>query len=289
MVLWNLTGAAKASSEGSWISGIWAGRSNALVHDTDGLWLWDFSTGERSLIRTGRGQVSSAPEAGVWAVASWAESSGGRIRVGKWGCKQTTLLVQSKESFLGLGTVLQISRNGTRLVAPFFQQGCRVFDAFDGHVVWQREKLELGAQASLSPSGQHLFICSLLGTLEIIDLDGGKSIHHSLPQPGQRAILFPPEHDCVFIQQGEDTGMLNWRTNSAGPVFQGRPSSISDDGRWMVTQSRTRKLNLWTLPEARRVATFTSDTPILHTALSPDGRFLIAGDQRGGVYIFERA
>jgi hypothetical protein len=71
-------------------------------------------------------------------------------------------------------------------------------------------------------------------------------------------------------------------------LFEGIPSSISDDGRWMVTESHTRKMILWMLPEERRMATFTLDAPVLHTGLSCDGRYLIAGDQDGAVHILER-
>jgi hypothetical protein len=63
------------------------------------------------------------------------------------------------------------------------------------------------------------------------------------------------------------------------------PSSVTDDARWIVTEVNSRKLTLWALPEARRVSTFTLDVPVLDTALSPDGRFLVAGDQAGGVHM----
>ncbi len=92
----------------------------------------------------------------------------------------------------------------------------------------------------------------------------------------------------MVIQQGFDSATLNWRTNELRALFEGRPSSIGDDGRWMVTESHTRKMILWMLPEERRLATFTLDAPVLHTALSSDGRYLVAGDQNGKVHILER-
>jgi hypothetical protein len=94
--------------------------------------------------------------------------------------------------------------------------------------------------------------------------------------------------DIIFLGQGSDTVLLNWRTNTSGVLCNGRPSSISDDAGWVATESNGRKLTLWALPEQRRLATFTLDVPILHTALSPDGRFLVAGDQTGGVHILRR-
>jgi len=81
---------------------------------------------------------------------------------------------------------------------------------------------------------------------------------------------------------------LDWKTNSSAALCKGTPSSIADDARWLVTESISRKLTLWALPERRSVATYTLDVPILETALSPDGRFLVAGDQSGGVHILRR-
>jgi len=42
------------------------------------------------------------------------------------------------------------------------------------------------------------------------------------------------------------------------------------------------------LPEGRRLATFTLDAPVIHTALSPNGRFLIAGGENARVHILQR-
>jgi WD40 repeat protein len=163
-----------------------------------------------------------------------------------------------------------------------------VLNLADHSTVWQQAKLGLGARPFLSPSGRYLLLCSLLGHLEIVDLDTQEVIRRSLPQPNTGKVIFTQEDDFVLFEQGDNTALLNWRTNSLRALFHGSPSSVSDDGRWMVTESNGRKLTLWMLPEERRMATFTLDAPILHTALSPDGRFLIAGDQSGNVHILER-
>jgi WD40 repeat protein len=185
-------------------------------------------------------------------------------------------------------TSIEISRNGTRLVALIRPLGCRVLNLEDRRTVWQQAKLGLGVRPYLSPSGRYLLLYSLLGHLEIVDLDTQEVIRRNLPEPNTGKVVFTPEDDCVLVPQGDNTALLNWRTNSLRTLFPGSPSSISDDGRWMVTESNGRKLTLWTLPEERRMATFTLDAPILHTALSPDGRFLIAGDQSGNVHILKR-
>src|SRR5437588_4758414 len=169
----------KAACTGTWISGIWASGDQALVHD-EGVSLWDLSTGERTAILPRRNYaVASSPCAGLFAVATWAATSGGRLRIGKWGRKQTALLFQSSH----LITSMQISRNGTRLVASTHPLGCLVLNLADQRAVWHQEELGLGVKHYLSPSGRYLVLCALQGSLEIVDLETREVIQRNLPLP----------------------------------------------------------------------------------------------------------
>jgi WD40 repeat protein len=289
LVQWDITKAGKVNIEGAWITGIWAGGEKALVHG-HGVSQWDLSTGEsNAVLRRGNYTVACAPSAGIWTVARWGHAGGGRIRIGKWGRKQTAPFFQLKDLAPSFQVPsVQISRNGERLVAIIHPQGCQVVNLADQRIVWRREELGLGVRPFLAPSGRYLLLCSLLGWLEIIDLETKETVERSVSPTHVGPILFTPDGESVLLQQGEDTVVLNWRENSLRTLFSGTPSSISEDGHWLVTESKGRKLNLWKLPEERRIATFTLDVPVLHTALSPDGRYLIAGDQLGGVHILQR-
>ena len=288
LLLWDLTKVEKPAAPGYWISGMWASKGQALVHD-DRLSQWDLSTGSRTkLLLPGNFQVASSPSAGIWAVARWASSSGGRIRIGKWGQKQTTPFA----SVGGFVNSVALSRNGTRLVATVHlaphRDECRVWDVANQHTVWHLNHLNFDVKAYISPSGRYLLLCSVLGRLGIVDLDTGEFIERTLPQPNSGSVLFTSDDDCILVPQGYNTLLLNWRSNAVRKQFSGTPSSVSEDGLWMVTESNSRKLTLWFLPEERRIATYTSDVPILHSALSADGQFLIAGDQTGNVHILRR-
>jgi WD40 repeat protein len=287
LVHWDLTKAVNLNTEGSRISGIWAGGEKALVHG-DGVSEWDLSTGESSaFLPRGNYTVACAPSAAIWAVARWRHAGGGRIRIGKWGHKQTVPFFQLKDLSPSFQVPsVQISRNGERLVAILHPQGCLVLNLSDQRTVWHRE-LGLGVRPYLAPSGRYLVLCSIPGSLEIIDLETKETVERSLSPTYVGPVLFTPDDESVLLQQGDSTALLNWRTNSLR-TFPGTPSSISEDGQWLVTESEGRKLSLWALPDERRVATFTLDVPVLHTALSPDGRYLIAGDQSGGVHILQR-
>jgi WD40 repeat protein len=288
LVLWDLTRPHKAESAGQRISGIWASSGKALVHQ-DSLSLWDLSTGECVQIRPpGNFEVVPAPTAGVWALTKWSATGGGRIRIGKWGRRQTTLFIQSRDLTRGMITSMQLSRNGERLLTLVHRMGCRILNLPDSGTVWQQKEMGLGVRPFLSPSGRYVLLCCLDGKTEIVDLDTQEVIQHLQLQPNTGRVLFGADDNCIFIEQGSDTVLFNWRTGSSHVLCSGGPSSVSDDARWLITESNTRKLGLWILPEERRVATFTLDAPVLHTALSPDGRFLIAGDVNGGVHILQR-
>jgi WD40 repeat protein len=183
---------------------------------------------------------------------------------------------------------MHFSRNGKRLLIPIHRFGCRILDPANGRTVWQRGVLGLGVRPFLSPSGRYILSCSYSGQLEVVDLDTQEMVQQAQLQPIMGNVLFAEGDDCIFVQQGNETILLNWKIGSSTILNEGAPSSISDDGRWLVTLSVSRKLTLWALPDRHKAATFTLDVPVFHTALSPDGRFLIAADQSGGVHILSR-
>jgi hypothetical protein len=123
--------------------------------------------------------------------------------------------------------------------------------------------------------------------MEVVDLDTQEVVQQAQLLPITGKVLFAEDDERIFIPQGSETILLNWKSTFSNILCQGTPSSISEDASWLVTES-LRKLTLWKLPDHHRAATFTLDVPVLHTALSSDGRFLIAGDQSGGVHILRR-
>ncbi len=288
LLLWDLTKMEKPAAPGSWISGMWASKGQALVHD-DSLSQWDLSTGRRTkLLPPGNFQVASSPSAGIWAVARWASSSGGRIRIGKWGQKQTTPFA----SVNGFVNSIALSRNGTRLVATVHlaphRDECWVWDVANQHTVWHLNHLNFDLKAYISPSGRYLLLCSILGRLGIVDLDTGEFIERTLPKPNSGSVLFHLRRRLHFSSSGLQYAFAQLEEQyDAETVFR-NSVEVSEDGLWMVTDSNSRKLTLWLLPEARRIATYTSDVPILQSALSADGQSLIAGDQNGNVHILRR-
>jgi WD40 repeat protein len=171
LIQWDLTKVRKVEQPYPWISGIWAGASEALVH-AGRLSLWNLSTGKSTEIFSSRNfQSAAAPSANRWAVATWAPSSGGRIRIGNWGRKQTTALFSTP----GLVNGLEFSRSGSRLAASVHlapnQTELRVIDLISKQTVWQSPNVPASISSHLSPSGRYLALCSLRGGIEVVDLD----------------------------------------------------------------------------------------------------------------------
>jgi WD40 repeat protein len=167
LVLWDLKKMSKAKRPGEWISGIWAGSDKALVHQGS-LSIWDYSPSERAGFRLARHcEVTAAPSAGFWAMAKWSPTGGGRIRVGKWGQRQTKPLLESRELSRAMLSSMHFSRNGKRLIVHTHKFGCRVLEVSTGRTVWKNGNLGLGVRPYLSPSGTYLFCCWYSGKVEV--------------------------------------------------------------------------------------------------------------------------
>src|ERR1700683_5317871 len=64
----------------------------------------------------------------MWAIAKWSSNGDGRIRVGKWGRKQTRPLVQSRDLSRSMLPSMHFSRNGKRLLVHIHKFGCRILN-----------------------------------------------------------------------------------------------------------------------------------------------------------------
>lgn len=268
------------------VSGLWAGHSCVLEHQ-EGAAFIDVSTGKRhEILRPGYFEVAAAPSAGLWAIAKWSLNGGGQIRLGKWGRRGTSKFLSGPEYAPAFLCKMHFSRDGRRLAIPIHRQGCRVVEVATGATIWENADLGLGVRPYLSPSGSYLALASLTGHLQIINLET-RAIDQTLQlHPLTEKILFLDD-DCIVLSQNLETIFLHWKTVSDKSLCKGSPSSLSDDGNWLLTESNSRKLTLWKLPDQRKIATYTLDAPIIETALSPDGALLFASDQAGALHILQ--
>jgi len=63
--------------------------------------------------------------------------------------------------------------------------------------------------------------------------------------------------------------------------------AVAPDGRCAVSGSYDRTLQLWDLATARQLAIFTGDAAFPCCAITPDGRFVVAGAGRGQIHVLE--
>jgi WD40 repeat protein len=74
------------------------------------------------------------------------------------------------------------------------------------------------------------------------------------------------------------------------PRFRGgspRRLRWTPDGRRAVPGSTDRTLRLWDLATGCELAVFTGDSQFSCCAVTPDGRFVVAGDRAGQVHVLE--
>lgn len=61
--------------------------------------------------------------------------------------------------------------------------------------------------------------------------------------------------------------------------------AVTPDGRRAVSASDDRSLILWDLEGMKPIATFTGDGALVPSAISPDGKMIITGDEAGAVHL----
>lgn len=63
--------------------------------------------------------------------------------------------------------------------------------------------------------------------------------------------------------------------------------ALTADGRCAVSGLADRTLRLWDLATGRQLAIFTGDAAFTCCAVTPDGRFAVAGDSLGQIHVVE--
>ena len=63
--------------------------------------------------------------------------------------------------------------------------------------------------------------------------------------------------------------------------------AVTPDGEQLVSGSEDNTIKVWNLASGHSKVLFWNDCAILSLAISGDGRWVIAGDAQGRVWIFE--
>lgn len=80
----------------------------------------------------------------------------------------------------------------------------------------------------------------MAGETAIVDLDTDKVVQRRQLQPNTGKVLFGAEEESIIIEQmmeqALETVAWNWSTDTFRTLCSGGPSSLSDDGGWLVTE-----------------------------------------------------
>lgn len=83
------------------------------------------------------------------------------------------------------------------------------------------------------------------------------------------------------LRAGELEGPLGYHEERTHGV------AMSADGSLLVTASHDRSLRVWSLDHRQQIVWVQTESPLRCCAIAPDGRSILAGDDRGAVHAFE--
>ena len=64
--------------------------------------------------------------------------------------------------------------------------------------------------------------------------------------------------------------------------------AVVPNGRYLVSASEDRTLRVWDLVDGRVIGTFSGESPMRAYAVTPDGRTIIAGEERDQLHFLRR-
>lgn len=192
------------------------------------------------------------------------------------------------------------SRQGG-LVAYSYGDGLRAFDAASGQVVFER-KLERPIQYSLmSPGGDLIAVSFNAGEggegpsgVQLWDVRAGRLASTLPASEAPFTMAFSPDGKLLAAPNSEKTQLFEVATGRLVAEVEGDSPAFSGDGRLLLTKGNNLedyKLFVTDTAGWRRVG----EVPSMWTrwegvpvgALSPDGRYVVAAQEGGGVRLHE--
>ena len=164
-------------------------------------------------------------------------------------------------------------------------------------LVKEEEKTKLEGHKDLvhavavTPDGKYAVSASKDSTLRVWNLEEGKEEKilrgHS---EGVHSVAVTPDGRCAV--SASDDGMLKvWDlergeeiTTLTGYDVSMRELIVTPDGRYVIFTSNVRTLKVYDLKKGKIVSSFTGDSFFQTYSISPDGRFIVAGDAEGKIH-----
>ncbi|WP_155395974.1 NB-ARC domain-containing protein [Methanosarcina mazei] len=144
---------------------------------------------------------------------------------------------------------------------------------------------------AVTPDGKYAVSASKDTTLKVWNLEEGKEEkmlrgHNE----GVHSVAITPDGRCAI--SASDDGMLKvWDlkrgeeiTTLTGYDVSMRELIVTPDGRYVIFTSNVRTLKVYDLKKGKIVSSFTGDSFFQTYSISPDGKFIVAGDAEGKIH-----
>ena len=186
--------------------------------------------------------------------------------------------------------------DGEKVVSGSLDMTIKVWDLASGRLLRSLEGHTQGVKAiAVTPNGKQIISGSTDKTIKVWDLESGRLLR-SLEghTKGVLAVAITPNGEQI-ISGSEDRTIKVWNLLASEQVktLEGHTGivqvvAVTPDGRQVVSGSADHKIIVWDLKTEYRKVSFWNDCGISSLALSADDRWVIVGDQKGKVWIFER-
>ena len=262
------------------------GRGIAMASDFHVLRIWDLESGQLLRVLTGHTDwltaVAVTPD-GRRVISASADHT---LRV--WDVA-TGQPVRMLEGHTALVTAVAVAPDGRCVISASADQTLRVWDLATGQSVRTlAAHADLVSVVAVTSDGRCALWGSDSGALRVWDSESGETVQILLGHRDWVTALAVTPDGRRAISASADQTVQVWDLEAAQLVrtLEGHTDlvnavAVTPDGHHAISASADHTLRVWDVESGNYITAFSGEGPMLHCAVAPDGRTIIARDKSG--------